>query len=94
VADAALRGAARAAPGSEAHAVALARAGRWAEAAALYEALVEAAWLKVKDGEWWARICGMTPSGNDPKRPPLTARDLKANRAEWRRLCAARKACR
>jgi hypothetical protein len=43
VSDAALRAAARTAPGSESHAVALARAGRWVEAERLYRELRDAA---------------------------------------------------
>jgi hypothetical protein len=48
VSDAALRGAERAAPGSEAHACALARAGRWIEAEKAYRALRDEA----RQEEW------------------------------------------
>jgi hypothetical protein len=48
VSDAALRAVERDAPGTEAHAAALARAGRWVEAEKLYRALYVAA----REEEW------------------------------------------
>jgi hypothetical protein len=97
VSDRALRAVERHARGSEAHAAALARAGRWAEAADAYRLLVaaadksrEAALHSLRDAEFtqdlWA---GAGPLARAQAPAPIpTMGDVRALRASHRAACA------
>lgn len=74
--DTSLRSAQRTAPGSEAHAVAMARAGRWVEAERLYRELRDQA----RQDQW---TCGLEREAlpiSETRGPVVSerARDLKA----------------
>lgn len=93
--DATLRSVERTAPGTEAHAAALARAGRWAEAAGLYRRLRDEA----REREWSLGL-ELRSLPISETRGPVTSDRARALRAavvaamrEVRHLSRARAAC-